>query len=96
MTREAAPLASTEARDFEYATMRTVSRHLIPFLFVLQVASYLDRINVGFAQLQMKSALGFSDVTGGFTASLLTVAGLLVGSAVLAVSLRRSPANPPE
>jgi MFS transporter, ACS family, tartrate transporter len=33
------------------------------------------------------------DVTGGFTGSLLTVAALLVGSAALAVSLRRSPAN---
>jgi len=31
------------------------------------------------------------DATGGFTGSLLIVAGLLVGSAVLAVSLRRSP-----
>jgi ACS family tartrate transporter-like MFS transporter len=45
--------------------MRKVSRRLIPFLFVLQVASYLDRINVGFAQLQMKSALGFSDTVYG-------------------------------
>jgi len=40
--------------------MRKVSRRLIPFLFVLQVASYLDRINVGLAQLQMKSAIGFT------------------------------------
>ena len=45
--------------------MRKVSRRLILFLFVLQVASYLDRINVGFAQLQMKSALGFSDTVYG-------------------------------
>src|SRR5207244_4957060 len=45
--------------------MRKVSRRLIRFLFVLQVASYLDRINVGFAQLQMKSALGFSDTVYG-------------------------------
>ena len=45
--------------------MRKVSRRLILFLFVLQVASYLDRINVGFAQLQMKSALGFSGTVYG-------------------------------
>jgi D-galactonate transporter len=45
--------------------MLKVSRRLIPFLFVLYVAAYLDRINVGFAQLQMKSALGFSDTVYG-------------------------------
>src|SRR5262245_29500283 len=38
-------------------------RRLIPFLFLLYVVSYLDRINVGFAALQMNAALGFSDVT---------------------------------
>ncbi|MCA1595409.1 MAG: MFS transporter, partial [Chloroflexi bacterium] len=39
-----------------------VTRRLIPFLFILYIGAYLDRINVGFAQLQMKSALGFGDV----------------------------------
>jgi ACS family tartrate transporter-like MFS transporter len=33
------------------------------------------------------------DVTGSFTGSLLIIAGLLVGSSALALSLRRSPAN---
>src|SRR5215831_3003318 len=36
---------------------------LLPFLFVLYVVSYLERINVGFAALQMNAALGFSSVT---------------------------------
>src|SRR5437870_113891 len=53
--------------------MRKVSRRLIPFLFVLQVASYLDRINVGFAQLQMKSALGFSDTVYGLGAGIFFI-----------------------
>src|ERR1043166_3009810 len=35
-------------------------RRLLPFLFLLYVVSYLDRINVGFAALQMNAALGFS------------------------------------
>jgi ACS family tartrate transporter-like MFS transporter len=38
-------------------------RRLIPFLFLLYVVSYLDRINVGFAALQMNAALGLSNVT---------------------------------
>ena len=35
-------------------------RRLIPFLFLLYIVAYLDRINVGFAALQMNEALGFS------------------------------------
>jgi ACS family tartrate transporter-like MFS transporter len=38
-------------------------RRLVPFLFVLYVVSYLDRVNVGFAALQMNAALGLSDIT---------------------------------
>jgi ACS family tartrate transporter-like MFS transporter len=38
-------------------------RRLLPFLFLLYVVSYLDRINVGFAALQMNAALHFSGVT---------------------------------
>src|SRR5688500_4113314 len=57
--------AEMKVRELERATLRKVSRRLIPYLFVLYVAAYLDRINVGFAQLQMKSALGFSDTVYG-------------------------------
>jgi hypothetical protein len=46
--REPAPSLSTEPQDFESATMPKVSRRQIPFLFLLYVAAYLDRINVGF------------------------------------------------
>jgi MFS family permease len=38
-----------------------VRRRLVPFLFLLYIVAYLDRINVGFASLQMNDALGFSD-----------------------------------
>ncbi len=37
------------------------NRHLIPYLFLLYMIAYLDRVNVGFAQLQMKDDLKFSD-----------------------------------
>lgn len=55
------------------AAVRTASRRLLPFLFVLYVAAFLDRINVGFAQLQMKDALGFGDAVYGFGAGLFFV-----------------------
>ena len=40
-------------------------RRLIPFLFLLYIVAYLDRVNVGFAALQMNQALGFSASTYG-------------------------------
>jgi sugar phosphate permease len=55
------------------AAIRKVSRRLIPFLFLLYVAAYLDRINIGFAQLQMKSALGFSDSVYGLGAGIFFI-----------------------
>jgi MFS transporter, ACS family, tartrate transporter len=47
-----------------------VRRRLIPFLFLLYIVAYLDRINVGFAALQMNAALGFSGTTYGFGAGI--------------------------
>lgn len=43
---------------------------LLPFLFLLYVVAYLDRINVGFAALQMKAQLGFSDAVYGAGAGI--------------------------
>jgi len=45
------------------AALAKARTRLLPFLFLLYVVSYLDRINVGFAALQMNAALGFSSVT---------------------------------
>jgi len=39
---------------------RKVRRHLLPMLFLLYVVAYLDRINVGFAALNMNRELGLS------------------------------------
>jgi ACS family tartrate transporter-like MFS transporter len=50
-----------------------VTRRLIPFLFVLYVVAYLDRINVGFAALQMKADLGFGDAVYGLGAGIFFV-----------------------
>ena len=52
------------------ATLRAVSRRLIPFLFLLYVVSFLDRVNVGFAALEMNSDLGLSPAVYGFGAGI--------------------------
>jgi len=52
---------------------RRVMWRLMPFLFVLYVIAYLDRVNVGFAALQMKGDLGFTDEVIGFGAGIFFI-----------------------
>ncbi|HTM43272.1 MAG TPA: MFS transporter, partial [Terriglobales bacterium] len=56
--------------DFETALVSTLTRRLIPFLFLLYIVAYLDRINVGFAALQMQSQLHLNDEVYGLGAGL--------------------------
>lgn len=57
----------------EDATYLKVTWRLIPFLLVCYIIAYLDRVNVGFAKLQMQSALGFSDVVYGLGAGMFFI-----------------------
>lgn len=50
-----------------------VRRRLLPFLFTLYIIAYLDRINVGFASLQMNRDLGLSDAVFGLGAGLFFI-----------------------
>ena len=54
-------LSNAVANDLESGIVRRLLWRLLPFLFLLYVVNYLDRINVGFAALQMRTQLGFSD-----------------------------------
>jgi len=54
-------LNRVEANPIAARARRRITRRLMPFLFVLYVIAYLDRVNVGFAALQMKGDLGFTD-----------------------------------
>jgi ACS family tartrate transporter-like MFS transporter len=65
----------TDLRDrlqaaLERATIGRVSRRLLPFMFALFVANYLDRVNVSFAALQMNRDLAFSGAAYGFGAGM--------------------------
>ncbi|WP_211466715.1 MFS transporter [Collimonas silvisoli] len=63
--------ASTPASStFETATYAKVTWRLLPMLFLCYVASYLDRVNVGFAKLQMLSDLKFSETVYGLGAGI--------------------------
>jgi D-galactonate transporter len=49
----------------------------MPFLMLCYVAAYLDRINIGFAKLQMLQDLGFSDAVYGLGAGLFFIGYLI-------------------
>jgi D-galactonate transporter len=55
------------------ALYRRVSWRLMPFLFLCYVAAYLDRVNVGFAKLQMLADLRFSDTVYGLGAGIFFI-----------------------
>ena len=54
----------------ETAPMRRVFARLIPLIFVMMFFNYLDRINIGFAALQMNQQLGFNPAVFGFAGSI--------------------------
>ncbi|MCX5084091.1 MFS transporter [Streptomyces sp. NPDC056121] len=57
----------------ENAVFRKVIRRIVPFLILCYVVSYLDRVNVGFAKLQMSEDLGFSEAAYGLGAGLFFI-----------------------
>jgi D-galactonate transporter len=57
----------------EEATYARVTWRLIPFLFLCYVVAYLDRVNIGFAKLQMLHDLRFSETTYGLGAGIFFI-----------------------
>jgi MFS family permease len=49
------------AEGLEVRTYRKVDVRIVPFLFLCYILAYLDRVNVGFAKLQMLKDLSMSD-----------------------------------
>ena len=69
----ASTLPPQSASDFEEATYRKVTWRLVPFLLLCYVVAYLDRVNVGFAKLQMLNDLKFSETIYGLGAGIFFI-----------------------
>jgi len=70
------PGASTAFKaspEFENATYRKVTIRLLPFLMLCYIVAYLDRVNVGFAKLQMLGDLKFSETVYGLGAGMFFI-----------------------
>lgn len=65
--------------DASTTTLPKVTRRLIPLLFLLYLFSYIDRVNIGYAGLQMNKELGFSPAVFGLGAGLLFLGYFLFG-----------------
>jgi sugar phosphate permease len=50
-----------EQSDVGQRARRRIAYRLLPFVFLLYVVNYLDRVSVSFANLRMSADLGFSD-----------------------------------
>ncbi|MRW92229.1 MFS transporter [Duganella sp. FT80W] len=55
------------------ALYRKISWRLLPLLMLAYLVSYLDRVNIGYAKLQMLTALQFSDAVYGMGAGIFFV-----------------------
>jgi sugar phosphate permease len=63
----------------EERAFRKATRRLVPFLFLIYVVAYLDRVNVSFAQLQLEDDLAFSDTIFGIGAGIFSLGYVIFG-----------------
>src|SRR5471032_742687 len=77
MSQSAAVTQATD--DDKNAVYKRITLRLIPFIFICYLFNYLDRVNVGFAKLQMLDALKFSETVYGFGAGIFFIGYVLCG-----------------
>ncbi len=70
VTNAAASTSASAPDAFEKRTYAKVFWRIVPFLMLCYVVAYLDRVNVGFAKLQMSQDLGFSEAVFGLGAGI--------------------------
>src|SRR5262244_1935165 len=73
MTKQRGGRVAVAATGAEHAAFGKAARRLIPFLFLCYIVAFLDRVNVGFAKLQMAGDLKFSDAIYGVGAGMFFI-----------------------
>ena len=64
---------ASHAVSKEDSVYARVSRRIVPLIMLCYVVAYLDRVNVGFAKLQMSQALNFSETVYGLGAGIFFI-----------------------
>jgi MFS transporter, ACS family, tartrate transporter len=73
----AATVTKADVPDVGQRARRRVAYRLLPFVFLLYVVNYLDRVNVSFANLRMSADLGLSDRVYGLGVGMFYVTYVL-------------------
>ena len=71
-------LPTAAPNEVSVRTLRRVNRRVLPFVFLLFVISYLDRVNVGYAGLQMTQELGFTNTVFGLGGGIFFIGYFLL------------------
>lgn len=71
------PASSHKLLVTENSVYRRITWRLVPLLFLAYLLAFLDRINVGYAKLQMSADLGFSEAVYGLGAGIFFISYLL-------------------
>src|ERR1700736_6350101 len=72
------PPEPEDAKTLAERTRRHITRRLAPFLFVLYVLNYIDRVNISFVALQMTGDLGFSNAVFCFGSGIFFIGYFLL------------------
>ena len=71
------PSPTATLTDVARRARRHVALRLLPFVFLVYVVNYMDRVNVSFANLRMSADLGFSDKVYGLGVGIFYVSYVL-------------------
>jgi MFS transporter, ACS family, tartrate transporter len=64
-------------REVSLRARRRIAYRLLPFVFLIYIVNYIDRVNVSFANLRMSADLGFSDRVYGLGVGMFYVTYVL-------------------
>jgi len=80
---------SAAANDVATRARRRIAARLLPFVFLIYIVNYIDRVNVSFANLRMSAELGFSDKVYGLGVGVFYLTYVLfeIPGAILATVL---------
>jgi ACS family tartrate transporter-like MFS transporter len=73
----ATAVTKAELSDVGRRARRRIAYRLLPFVFLIYIVNYIDRVNVSFANLRMSADLGFSDRVYGLGVGIFYVSYVL-------------------
>ncbi|WP_256590492.1 hypothetical protein [Pseudomonas sp. LB-090624] len=73
-TIDASSWRLAEATAINRVLFRKIALRVIPLIFVAYIFAFLDRVNIGYAKLQMLPDLGLTESQYGFAAGIFLLA----------------------